>query len=61
MIFPFPVTPPQICHPIPPLLPPTFMKVLLHPLTHSYTRVVTLVLSFTGASDFHRTKVLPSH
>ena len=49
-----------ICNPpIPSPLPPASMSVLSHPLTHSY--LTATAFPYTGASNLHRTKGLPSH
>jgi len=57
MLFPFPVSPPQI--PIPSPLPPASMKVLLHQPTHSSP--IILECPYAGALSLHRTTGLPSH
>ena len=57
MLSPLPVSTPKIPYPFPP--PPASMRVLSHPLTHSY--LTALAAPYAGTSKLHRTKGLPSH
>jgi hypothetical protein len=60
MISLFPVTPPQIAHPIPLyILPFSSMKMPLHAPTYSH--LTALAFSFTGSSSLQMIKDLLSH
>ena len=57
MLCPFMASPLQTSYPI--LCYPASMRVLPHPPTHSC--LTALAFLYTGASNLHRTKGLPSH
>jgi len=52
MIFPFPVSPPQVPYPL--VLTPPSIRVFSHWATHSY--LSGLAFPYPGSSSFHRTK-----
>ena len=60
MLFPFPFSPPQICHLLALPLPPASVRALPHLSTHSCPSA--LAFPYSGSSSFHKTKgpVLPS-
>ena len=57
MLYPFPISPPQIPYPVSPS--PVSMRVLSHLTTHSH--LTALLFPYTGASNPHRIKGLFSH
>jgi hypothetical protein len=56
-VVPLPSTPYINTYLVP--LPFTFKKVLTHPLTHS--DLISLAFHFSGASNLHKTKCIPSY
>ena len=57
MLSPVPVSPLKALYPI--LPPPASMRVFPHPPTYSHFPI--LAFPYTGESNLHRTKGLPSH